>query len=303
MGIERRRAPRVVASLELRIAGLERRSSMRQGDLSVTGLRVTGLGVDVGQPGDRHRLALASRDGVHVLEVDAQVVRVVRATDIEAGSYVSDAAFEFLPRDEFERESLVMLFVHVARDQIRYDASGVRPAQDREGSVRSMVLETEWALRRGEAIVVEVPLPAGGSARLTGRAVRSRASTKGSYRTVVEFSTDATQLPARKVSGDLSQVRASSMLALAAMERIEGILQLSRDGREVILYLRDGQLIDIEAEATSMTRQELIAEVSQWDKGSFEMSVCKVERPDKLGMPTPMLLLELARSEQRKQVA
>ncbi len=70
-------------------------------------------------------LRIADRDREQRVEVNARVVR----------ADVGMVAFEFLPESELEREALAMLFVHVARAQIRHvPPQGVGPSADRAPS-------------------------------------------------------------------------------------------------------------------------------------------------------------------------
>ncbi len=313
MGIERRRAPRIRASLEFQVVGLERRPAMRRGDLSVTGVRIERLGVDVGEVGSIHMLRIATRDREHAVTVPARVVRVFRAPDEQQDAGVGDVAFDLQPADATQREAVAMLFVHVARSQIRYDTDGVRPASEppgvrRQGGIRSVTVETEWQLRKGEAIKIEVPTREGGTVRLSGQALRSRPTTKGTFRTVFEVHKERNTFvgpspePARHFLGSLSRVRAPSLLSLAAMERMSAVLVAQRDDRVVTIYIRDGQIVDADETGSNASRRKLIGEVCQWEEGEFEMRVQPVDRPDGIGVPTSVLLLQLARfyDEQRR---
>ncbi|MEM9074824.1 MAG: DUF4388 domain-containing protein [Myxococcota bacterium] len=315
MGIERRRSPRIRASLEIQLVGLDARPVMRRGDLSVTGLRVGMIGVDVGQPGSLHRMRVATRDGEQRVEVQARVVRVVRSFCIDTGDHIGDAAFEFVPRDAVEREELAMLFVHVARAQIRYDENGVRPASEPPeltgSAVRSIVVETDWKLRKGEEIRIDIPSKEGGAVRFRGTALRSRRSSKGTYRTHFDLKRESDSFVASRpgrlaqhLSGDLSRIRAPSLLSLAAMERMTGVLDIEREDRFVTVYVRDGQVVDAEESGSTVSRRKLIGEVCQWEAGAFEMRLEAVDRPDGIGVPTSVLLLQLARFyDEAKRVA
>lgn len=296
MGIERRRAPRIIASLEIQLVGIERRSSMRRGDLSVTGIRFESPPDEVGSAGDVCTLRIVSRDRAVAVEVDARIIRVVRTNDLEEGMRVDEVALEFMPRDEATREAIAMLFVHVARAQIKHDARGLRPARP----VHAVVVETDWQIRKGEALTIDLPLEEGGTARFEGHAVRSRPSRKGTYRTHFELerkeSSFVGPLPSHHhMEGDVAQIRASSLLALAAMERMTGILRVHQDHRTIHVFIRDGQIVDAEEPGSEASRRKLIGEACQWERGSFELSLEPVERPDGIGVPTTVLLLQLAR--------
>lgn len=295
MGIERRRAPRILASLEIQVIGLERRGSMRRGDLSVTGVRFEAPPDDIGCAGDSKRLRIVSRDRAVSVEVDAKIIRVVRTNDLEEGSRVDEVAFDFVPDDEATREAIAMLFVHVARAQIRHDSRGIRPRP-----VHALIVETDWQIRKGEVVTIDLPLEEGGSARFEGHALRSRLSRKGTYRTRFELerreSSFVGPLPSNHhMEGDLGQIRAPSLMALAAMERMTGVLRVHRDERVIYVFIRDGQIVDAEEPGSDASRRKLIGEVCQWERGGFELSLEPVDRPDGIGVPTTVLLLQLAR--------
>lgn len=300
----------------MQILEVDKRARMRSGDLSVTGVLVSIRDCAM-RAGARVRLRLATRDKEQRVEVDARVVRCVS----------DGVAFEFLPADVEEREALAMLFVHVARAQIRHTPQGVRPRSEPPipSGVHTLSVETDWQLRRGERVIIELPGPEGGSVRLEGQAVRSRASKSGTFRTRIEMggvlptlvqskkSSEETTLVdhpspiagTRDLMGDLSQIRAPSLLSLAAMERMSGVLELSSEGRRVWVYIRDGQVVDVEEKDSNASRRRLIGEVVHWDKGRFMMRLCEVDRTDDLGVPTAVLLLQLARfhDEAHRRVA
>ncbi len=295
MGVERRRAPRIVASLEIQLVGLERRGCMRRGDLSVTGVRFEAPPDEVGSAGDVRELRVTSRDRVASVTVKARIVRVVRTNDLEEGSRVDQVAFEFIADDEATREAIAMLFVHVARAQIKHDSRGIRPRP-----VHAVIVETDWQIRKGEALSIDLPLEEGGTARFEGHAVRSRPSRKGTFRTRFDVerkeSSFVGPLPVQNhMEGDLAQIRAPSLLALAAMERMTGILRVHQAHRTMHIFIREGQIVDAEEPGSNASRRKLIGEACQWECGTFQMSLEPVDRPDGIGVPTTVLLLQLAR--------
>lgn len=288
---------------------------MRHGDLSVTGVRIENPDVSLAHVGSIVRLRLASRDDAHKTEIDACLVRIERIEDLK-GSHTRMAGFDFMPINEVQREAIAMLFVHIASGQIKRDGATIRrrsqpPMADESTSeVHSCSIETEWQLRKGEEIRIEIPAPEGGSTTFAGKAVRSRLGKKGTYRTSVAFATkdeDAVLPPDVEVEspddhmvGDLAHIRAPSLLSLASLENMSGILRLHREEREILIYLRNGNIVDVEERGTETSRRQLIAQVCQWESGHFEFTLCPVTRPDGLGVPTPALLLQLAQLQDEK---
>lgn len=294
---------------------------MRSGDLSVTGIRIDDPDASLGHVGSIARLRLSSRDDAFKTEVDACLVRVERIEDLK-GTHIRMVGFDFMPTDELQREAVAMLFVHIASGQIRREGSTIRrrsqppEADDVPSEVHSCSIETEWQLRKGEEVRIELPSPEGGSTTFAGKAVRSRLGKKGTYRTSVEFvpNDDAgTVVPAGSVVespddhmvGDLAHVRAPSLLSLASLEGMSGILRLHRDERNIVVYLSHGDIVDADEPGTQTSRRQLIAQICQWETGHFELSLGPVDRPNSIGVPTPALLLQLAQlqDERHRRVA
>lgn len=212
MAIERRNAPRVQASLEIQVVGTEPRPQVRHSDLSVTGVRVTDLDVDI-PLGGLVALRISSRDREQNVELNT---RVVRSED-------GVTAFEFLPESESEREALAMLFVHVAREQVRHTALVL--AADRR--VDRITIETDWQLGRGERVTVEVPSPEGGVIRLEGRAVRSRPMGTASYSTRIEITSEATVTAVERPTVRARADRSRHLPSAIAQVRVPNLLSLS----------------------------------------------------------------------------
>lgn len=173
------------------IVGLEGAPEPRQGDISATGVYFE-TKADVGSAGTIHWLHFVSVDSAREIRVMACVVRtaVMSGTD---GERFSGAAFEFMPESddaiaalhEFVRYALALRFSgtdpHVAP---RLDAKALakagkgalqaaRKAMVRKLSVRSMVLETSWAIAPGESVRVDIVAPGmTRRIRLEGKAIR-----------------------------------------------------------------------------------------------------------------------------------
>lgn len=311
--------------MEITWLGFERRGRMRQGDLSVTGMLVETPGIDLPSPGTTMRVRLASRDGEKRVETNVRVVRLERVED-ESGSFVKRAGFAFEPADNQEREKIAMLFVHIASEQIQLEGKEVRRKSDPPrfaelkiddggSEVHSLSVETEWQLRKGEAVRIELPARRGGAVAYSGRAVRSRASKKGTYRTKIAFEGEgvpmetpvnaaAEAVPDNHLHGDLSHIRAPSLLSLAALESMSGELVFHQRKRTVNFYLSEGRIVDVEEEGSSLSRRRLIAECCGWSEGRFDFTLGEVDREDTIGVPTPALLLQLATLEdERRRVA
>jgi uncharacterized protein DUF4388 len=179
----------VATTFLVAIEGLEGPPEARQGDISATGVYFE-TKADVGTAGTIHWLHLVSADRARQIRVMACVVRTAMMSGPDGGSF-SGAAFEFMPESddviaglhEFVRYALALRFLgtdpHIAP---RLDAEALakaekgqaaRKAMVRKLSVRSMVLETSWAIAPGESVRVDIVAPGMTQRiRLEGKAVR-----------------------------------------------------------------------------------------------------------------------------------
>jgi hypothetical protein len=323
MGSERRLCPRIRTSLEVRIGRLEPRATLRRGDIGLGGLFVE-TDVDPGEPGTVHALRLRSRDKALRVDVPGRVVRVHRSDDLLHAARVSGVAFELLTYEPGKADEVAALVRHVARAggpaARRADRGSAAP------SLGGLTLETDWRLRRGERVRVEVPSPEGASVTLEGWAVRSRKTKRGTYRTRLALDAeprapheDRTVTGVREamrarpaavddlrpphLGGELRHVRVPSLLSLLSLERMTGVVRLARGEAIVRIFVRDGDVVDVVDEARAeATPRELLSGVVEWEEGRFAVHLEPVDRPDRLGVSTTGLLLDLARAcdEQRR---
>jgi hypothetical protein len=96
------------------------------------------------------------------------------------------------------------------------------------------------------------------------------------------------------LSGRLSQISMPSALWLLDQEHLSGALEFRRDCEEIVLYLEEGRVIDAESPDRERTPREHLSVLMSWEDGQFEFHVEAVDRPDRLGVPTQGLLLDLA---------
>jgi len=96
------------------------------------------------------------------------------------------------------------------------------------------------------------------------------------------------------LSGNLSQISMPSALWLLDQERLSGELEFRRDGEQVVLFLSEGRVIDAESPNSERDPREHLSALMKWQDGEFEFRTEDVDRPDRLGVPTQGLLLDLA---------
>jgi hypothetical protein len=99
------------------------------------------------------------------------------------------------------------------------------------------------------------------------------------------------------LSGELSRIHLGTLFGLFEMERMTGRLVLRTRGAESRLYFSDGHILDVEPLGRGEDRRARIGKLLAAREGTFEFSVEKVDRPDRLGVGTTALLLDLAREE------
>jgi hypothetical protein len=96
------------------------------------------------------------------------------------------------------------------------------------------------------------------------------------------------------LSGRLSQISMPSALWLLDQERLTGALEFKRENEVIILYLSEGRVIDAESPNCEREPRAHLSALMAWDDGDFEFCVEEVDRPDRIGVPTQGLLLDLA---------
>ena len=230
---ESRRGARVATRFLVAVEGLEVAPVLRKGDISATGVYFE-IDKDIGGVGTVQSLHLTSLDGSRSVRVMAHVVRTVKLAAI-AGRSVSGAAFEFMPESD-EAAARVHDFVRrvlTIRKQQGGDAPTIAPrlgarvgdsnsehdATVQSLSVRSMVLETSWAIQPGEHLRVDIVAPGmTRRLRLDGLAVRVVPKQGAPSRYDIEV---AVQQETRR------PIRADSSMAMEALDqkKIEELTQ------------------------------------------------------------------------------
>jgi hypothetical protein len=274
--MEGRRGARVATTFLVAVEELEKTPSLRQGDISATGVYFE-TRADVGPVGTIHWLHLVSVDHARHLRVMAYVVRTA-TVDKPDGAKISGAAWEFMP-DSDESVASVQEFVKYA---LGLRASGMLPhiapqleaqASDasaglggaavvRKLSVRSMVLETSWAVVPGESLRVDIAAPGmTRRIRLEGKAVRvqpGRVEAPSTYTIEVEVQ-EETDRPLRHDSslGMMKVAPPSKPAAVEVPEADDSLRQLddllaslilppsSEDGRRNRVHHLAGQIASV----------------------------------------------------------
>jgi hypothetical protein len=181
--MEGRRGARVATTFLVAIEDIDQSPKLRQGDISLSGVYFE-TAEELGAPGTVHWLQLVSVDHTRRVRVMACVVRVATRGRLRG------AAFEFMP----ESDDAVTALQNFVKYALGLRAAGSTPyiaprleakAAPHEASnlaqramvgklsVRSMVLETSWAVEPGASLRVEIAAPGMPKRiRLEGTAVR-----------------------------------------------------------------------------------------------------------------------------------
>jgi hypothetical protein len=355
-----RRAPRFEVALWVQVTGIDDEPVLRRGDLSASGLFLQ-LDYHVGDVGSIQRLVLREQDDTLGLVVLARLVRVASIEDLWKGRLITGAAFQFLFAEEpeldgkqlsgaplAEAKSIQRLLRKVVEPNSpdagveltswRGPANGSGEPQTgtREVNLRSMALETDYSLREGETIRVEMPAH-GLHDRVSfdGHVVDCEplpgANDSMRFRVVVRFgNTPANDIipeasgenmdeafdallevltsgssssaqPAKHLAGNLSRISLGSVLTLCQIERVTGVLRLLHGTSVILAFLRAGDVVDATIEGREVPPRVALREVLGWRDGTFEVVFEPVEREDRVAMSTTALLLDLAREEDELQ--
>jgi hypothetical protein len=354
-GPQSRRGARIATSFLVAIDGVDERPKRRNGDISTTGVYFD-TDHEIGAAGTVHWLHLESFDSARVLRVMACVVRTVQLADA-GGNRVWGAAFEFMPESDEKAESVEEFVRYVL--ELRASTVEVRRAASRKStkakhlSVRSVVLETSWAMPVGERIRLDIVTPGmtrrirleghavsvsprpgqmpGSSGfdveveidRETARPVRLHSSQSfpavrsdeapastgspesrrfGTTSDTLDDLLAALVMPPAEanaprrhhLSGEMSRIRLPSLLSLFEMDRMTGKISIKRLGRESLVYVKDGLIFDVEP-ADGKPRRAVLAQLLASDEGTFQFTLEPVDRPNRVGVSTTALLLDLAR--------
>ena len=104
------------------------------------------------------------------------------------------------------------------------------------------------------------------------------------------------------LSGQLSRVHLASVLALAELERLDGILTVANERGAGRVYFSGGRIVDADSDTPGMHPRDVLAELLSLPEGEFSFVCIPVRRADRFDMGTHALLLELTR-EQDERVA
>jgi hypothetical protein len=311
--------------------GLDAAPLLRPGDISQTGIYFETT-VDPGPMGSVQTLSIAAEDGSHEVSLLAQLVRRVTTQDLWKGQVFCGAAFRFMAETEERQKHLAALVQFFLARAV----GGETSVQSANAAARSVVhkasgvvvIEATWGLAAGEEVrlvleapgsgrSVEVhaqvatstPMVADGGAlvRTTlrlGGAPKPQAVVAGDSMFEAldalmdrnELEPEPPQAPQEHLSGVVSVVSLSGLVSFLEIQRMNGVLTVTRGDTRAFVHVRDGRLVDLEQDgAPALDPVAAAVEVLSWQDGSFEFIRDDSPRQDRMGRPTMELLLEAAR--------
>lgn len=104
----------------------------------------------------------------------------------------------------------------------------------------------------------------------------------------------------RLLTGTLSQLSVADLLQTLETTRRSGTVTFRDRGRTATLWLREGQIIDAEADG-GLRGQEAVFALAGWHEGSFEAGFGPVSVPARMTTSTSFLLLEAMRRRDEAQ--
>jgi hypothetical protein len=235
---EARRGARIATRFLVAVEGLDAAPVLRKGDISTTGVYFE-TDRDVGEVGTVQSLALTSLDRSRSVVVMAHVVRTVKLADA-AGSRVSGAAFEFMPESDqaaaqvhdFVRRVLSVrkqgesptitprLGARVGEAAGSAAHPAARDATVQSLSVRTMVLETSWAIEPGEHLRVDIVAP-GMTRRLRLDGLAVRVAPKAGMPSRYDIEVEVQQEQKRPIRIDSSMAMTATRLDPEQLRQIE----------------------------------------------------------------------------------
>jgi hypothetical protein len=286
---------------------------LRQGNISVTGVYYEGER-NSGDVGTVQWLYLSATEQGQAVEVMARVVRVGQLDDVRQGIVPVGMALEFMPSNAQQRQALQDLVQQLS--VLRREGVLSEPAPDDSARppIQVVHLETEWDLSVGEPVLFDLRIRQKGARSFEGRVVevapigenrfgvsvevlQEFGTTEDAKATADTLFTGMEGLSREQLAGALDRIRLGSLLSFFELERISGELSLNRGSDVAILYIMDGQLVDVVGLDDQLMPRQQLAKLVTWTDGSFEFSVKEVERADRIGINTTALLLELAMTE------
>jgi CheY-like chemotaxis protein len=93
-----------------------------------------------------------------------------------------------------------------------------------------------------------------------------------------------------RLSGDLEDMGVVDLLQTFEIGRKSGVARIQSGARNVVVYFRDGKVVD--AELGRLCGEEAVYRALIWNTGTFEVEFCPVDRKDTIPTSTQGLLME-----------
>jgi hypothetical protein len=101
--------------------------------------------------------------------------------------------------------------------------------------------------------------------------------------------------------GLLSRISITSLLSLFDLERVSGHLRVKRGDQRIHIYVREGQIVDAVRDGSTALARDVLRSVVMSREGTFDFTPQEIDRPDRIGLGTTALMLELAREHDESE--
>lgn len=235
----------------------------------------------------------------------ARLVHEVAEREIDSGRMVAiQHAFEAEVggADKQSRDAVVYV---LGMDRLQLETEGALPmGETLECVVRSPRSDREFRFRG--RVVGSLPTGDAGRHRVELRfddmdadVEPSGASIDDALGVLLEESIRPEDYEPRPGRGDMigrtCYVPLPSLLTLAEMDAMTGVLTLTGKAGSGAVYLRGGRIVDVELAGEPVEPRAALVEMIRWPGAEFRYVAGDVDRDDRVGAKTWVLLLELAR--------
>ncbi len=313
----------------VRIVGLEKKPSLRRGNVSEAGLFFECQKMPA-PPGAVERIELSDPSGKMMISTLAVLVRVVESKDLWAGDRTEGLAFEFFPDDDDVRAAIkrFVKFAAQANAQAIESADGKPVGPDApvpsgfERRVYSVQLQSNWPAERGTQVKLSLdakePFVVMGTVQRTTRLADTPAGPRfsvevqlghpeaegedisramdGLLAKLVQPGADDDALFSAEtvLSGNLSRVRLPTLFTFLNSEKLTGVVEAEGPFGTGRIYVRQGEPVDAVCDGLAAPRDAL-REMFAAEDGTFRFVVQDVARASTLSGSGAFLLLDIAR--------
>lgn len=102
------------------------------------------------------------------------------------------------------------------------------------------------------------------------------------------------EVAAADLTGDLAEMSLFSLVSFLELERLSGVLYLNQGKQRAKLFVRSGQVVDVEDPLNLPGPIDSLTGLASWEWGEFRFKAGSVDRKDRIGVRTTALLMDLS---------